>query len=148
MKRSYNTEKIDLAASQTVSPVSLAMAESTRTGWFTITFLAEMDPRPARICPKCNRTGSVSIAKAQKRFISLIPVKSQTVWRCKKCGWNMPITANWEPAVSNSIAAARPSTSHEINPMYRMAEGWYRPPSNLLAGSDQTTPVQLGNIYG
>ncbi|KAJ6598197.1 hypothetical protein DFH09DRAFT_1304008 [Mycena vulgaris] len=122
------------------------MAESTRTGWFTsTTFQADSSPRPARICPKCNRIGSVSTAKAQKLFISFIPVKSQTVWRCKKCGWNTPVTAHWEPAVSNSIGAGRPSVSHEVNPMYRMAEGWYRPPSHIFAGHpEQTPPIQLG----
>ncbi|KAJ7444578.1 hypothetical protein B0H11DRAFT_2088751 [Mycena galericulata] len=125
-------------------------ADWATVGWFTsITFRADEAPKPARICPKCNRIGTVSTAKAQKMFISLIPVKSQTVWRCRKCGWNAPLTDSWEPAVSYSIGAGRPSTSHEVNPMYRMAEGWYRPPSNLYAGypTDQT-PVQLGNIQG
>ncbi|KAJ6551147.1 hypothetical protein B0H19DRAFT_1263838 [Mycena capillaripes] len=110
----------------------------------SMTFRADSDPRPARICPSCNRIGSVSTAKAQKLFISFIPIKSRMVWRCRKCGWNTPITPDWEPAVSNALSGGRPSTAQEANPMYRMAEGWYRPPSNIFAGyPGEQTPVQL-----
>ncbi|KAJ6498504.1 hypothetical protein C8R47DRAFT_1068782 [Mycena vitilis] len=113
------------------------MAQSARTVT-SVTFRRDIDTRPARICPRCNRiakarVGSVSTAKAQKRFISFIPVKSWMVWRCRKCGWNAPISADWEPAVSNALSGGRPSTAQEVNPMFRMAEGWYRPPSNLFA---------------
>ncbi|KAJ7699237.1 hypothetical protein B0H17DRAFT_1049260 [Mycena rosella] len=132
----------------------MAQAQATRTGesglFTSTTFRADSNssPKPARICPQCKKIGSVSTGKAQTLFISLIPVKSQTVWRCKKCGWNTPVSANWEPAVSSAIGAGRPSVSHEVNPMYRMAEGWYRPPSDLFAGQPEPTPVQLGSMDG
>ncbi len=38
-------------------------------------------------------SGSVSTAKAQKLFISCIPIKSWMVWRCRKCGWDKRATA-------------------------------------------------------
>ncbi|KAF8176328.1 hypothetical protein K438DRAFT_76187 [Mycena galopus ATCC 62051] len=113
------------------------------------TFRAGMDPTPARICPKCHRVGSVSTAKGQKLLLSFIPIKSWMVWRCRKCGWDKLFTADWEPAVSNALSGGRPSTAQEVNPMYRMAEGWYRPPSDIFVGTHgEQTPVQLGDISG
>ncbi|KAJ7312959.1 hypothetical protein DFH08DRAFT_821787 [Mycena albidolilacea] len=129
--------------------LSTMMSQSTRTGeldMLTYETQAGVNPRPARICPGCSRIGSVSTAKAQKLFLTFLPIKSWMVWRCRKCGWARPITADWEPAVSNAMSDGRPSTAQEVNPMFRMAEGWYRPPSDIFAGTPEQTPVQLGSI--
>ncbi|KAJ6482541.1 hypothetical protein C8R45DRAFT_1099821 [Mycena sanguinolenta] len=70
------------------------------------------------------------------------------VWKCRKCGWDRPMTTDWEPAVSTALSGGRPSTAQEVNPMYRMAEGWYRPPSHIFGGTPDQTPIQLRDIDG
>ncbi|KAK7052090.1 hypothetical protein R3P38DRAFT_2858525 [Favolaschia claudopus] len=107
------------------------MAQATRSVT-SLKFQPGSNPTPARVCPKCGRIGSVTTTKAQKLFLAFIPVKTWMVWRCHKCEWNKPLSPDWEPAVSNALSGGRPSFAQEANPMYRMAEGWYRPPSDIF----------------
>ncbi|KAH9934815.1 uncharacterized protein B0H18DRAFT_869216, partial [Fomitopsis serialis] len=54
-----------------------------------------------RICPRCNNV-SVTSAKSRLWFelcwIPLIPMKSNHIWMCSICQWNIPLQSNWEPA--------------------------------------------------
>nr|GAT60637.1 predicted protein [Mycena chlorophos] len=58
---------------------------------------------------------------------------SRGVWFCSRCEWYMGLESQWEPAsVANALSGGRPSTAQEANPMFRMAERWYRPPSEVF----------------
>ncbi|KAI0736951.1 hypothetical protein C8Q72DRAFT_34267 [Fomitopsis betulina] len=62
---------------------------------------ADGDQTP-RICPRCNNA-SVTSAKSRLWFelcwVPLIPMKSQRIWTCSICQWNVPLQQNWEPAL-------------------------------------------------
>jgi len=93
-------------------------------------------------CNQCWAKGSVSKVEARRRrnfLIAKVGMTSEFFWECEKCGWRSapdssvsrlaktnPNSTTSATAHNNSLASASAS---EMNPMYRAAEMWHRPPS-------------------
>ncbi|KAK7454006.1 hypothetical protein VKT23_011517 [Stygiomarasmius scandens] len=76
-------------------------------------------------CSKCKSKESVLKGVARKRlqiFSLTLPLSTRPVWKCRKCGWNKAVELNGKFPES-------PLPSGELNPLYRVAEGWYVPPA-------------------
>ncbi|KZT69012.1 hypothetical protein DAEQUDRAFT_691558 [Daedalea quercina L-15889] len=90
-----------------------------------------------RICPRCNNV-SVTGAKSRLWFelcwVPLIPMKSNRIWMCSICQWNIPLQPNWEPAFPGGNFQPGGRGTFQPGPYPPQSGDMNAPPSNYQSG--------------